>query len=84
MVALLDFPTWRGAGLVLALLLGGPVAGHAQQAPRPFWAVKTVPQYVVVSGFWLEVERGLRRHPRQSFTLAPQLYHGPAGRPNLS
>jgi len=79
-----SFASWRSAGLGL-LLTVLPLLAGAQQAvpPTPFLAVKAVPQYVVQSGYWVEVERGLPRHPRHSITLTPQLYWGPAGRPNL-
>lgn len=77
--------TWvHGSGLGALLAVLPLLAAAQQQEPRlPFLAVKVVPQYLVQSGYWLEVERGWLQHPRHSLTLTPQLYWGPAGRPNL-
>jgi hypothetical protein len=44
--------------------------------------VKVVPQYVVVSGYWLEAERNWKQHPTQSFAVTAQAYAGPTGNPN--
>lgn len=67
---------WVGC---LGLALPGLRA--AAQAPSG-WSLKWTPQYVVVSGFWLEAERARTGHPNQTFTLNPQLYGGPTGRPD--
>ena len=69
----------RGAGALGLALLG---LRAAAQAP-PGWALKLAPQHLVVSGLWLEAERPRTGHPRQTFTLGPQLYWGPAGRPDV-
>lgn len=63
--------------LVLALVARG-------QTPSPDLGLllKMTPQYVVVGGYWLEVEQRWNQHPRQSFLVAPQVYAGPVGRPN--
>jgi hypothetical protein len=45
-------------------------------------ALKVVPQHLIMSGYWVEAELQRLRHSRQSFTLTPQLYAGPAGSPN--
>ncbi|RZK63039.1 MAG: hypothetical protein EOO59_00875 [Hymenobacter sp.] len=68
---------WAGA---LGLALLGLRA--AAQAP-PGWALKLTPQHLVLSGWWLEAERPRTGHPRQTFVLGPQLYWGPAGRPDV-
>jgi hypothetical protein len=75
----------RGRLLLLPLLLGlsGMAQGQNTNAPRT-WLVKATPQYVVVGGYWLEVEHRWNQHPRQSFTITPQLYAGPTGQPNAS
>lgn len=74
---------WAGArwlgGLALGLL-GGPAHGQAPDG----WAFKTTPQHLVLSGFWLEAEHARPGHPAQTFTLGPQLYWGPVGRPDAS
>ncbi|HEX8348978.1 MAG TPA: hypothetical protein VF598_03385 [Hymenobacter sp.] len=76
-------PVRRGTKLLLPLLLGlGLVAKGQSPAAHGSLAVKVIPQYVVVSGYWVEVEQQQRRHPRQSFTLTPQVYRGPLGNPN--
>ncbi|WP_218779825.1 DUF3575 domain-containing protein [Hymenobacter crusticola] len=41
-----------------------------------------MPQHLVMSGYWVEVEQRRNQHPRQSFTLTPQLYLGPLGHPD--
>jgi len=70
---------------LLALLLGLTGAAKAQSpSGTRTLLVKAVPQYVVVSGYWLEVEQRWNQHPQQSFTITPQLYAGPAGQPNVS
>jgi len=78
-------PVWRWVCVGLLACWALPTA--AQQAPLPtpaarFLALKLVPQHVVLSGYWVEVEYGLPRHLRQSVALTAQLYHGSAGRPN--
>ncbi|WP_375417619.1 hypothetical protein [uncultured Hymenobacter sp.] len=72
--------------LLLALSLPLSPAAQGQEAPgqRAPLLLKITPQYVVVSGYWLEVERSWRQHPGQSFTLTPQLYAGPAGHPDAA
>jgi hypothetical protein len=72
---------WRGrwAGTV-ALALPGLRA--TAQTP-PGWALKLTPQHLVLSGLWLEAERPRAGQPRQTFALGPQLYWGPAGRPDV-
>jgi len=68
---------WAGAlGLALLSLRA------AAQAP-PGWVLKLTPQHLVLSGLWLEAERPRAGHPGQTFTLGPQLYWGPAGRPDV-
>ena len=69
---------------VLLILLCGVLGARAQEAPvSPSLVVKLIPQYVVVSGLWLEVEYRGARHPRQSITVTPQAYAGPVGRPDV-
>lgn len=71
---------WR-RWLALGLLgLGG--RAHGQAAHR--WALKLTPQHSVLSGLWLEAEHARPGHPRQTFALGPQLYWGPAGRPDAA
>lgn len=68
---------WAGAlGLVLLSL-------RAAAQTSPGWVLKVTPQYVVMSGLWLEAERPRAGHPTQTFTVGPQLYWGPAGRPDV-
>jgi hypothetical protein len=68
---------WAGAlGLALLSLQA------SAQAPAS-WVLKVAPQYVVLSGLWLEAERPRASQPRQTFTLGPQLYWGAAGRPDV-
>lgn len=62
-------------------LLSWPAA--AQQTPAS-WVLKVTPQYVVVSGLWLEAERVRPAHPNQTFTLGVQFYAGPTGRPDAA
>ena len=69
----------RGAGALALALLG---LRAAAQAP-PSWVLKLTPQHLIVSGLWLEAERPRAGHPRQTLVLGPQLYWGPAGRPDL-
>lgn len=72
--------------LSLGLFLGLSLSARGQ-APAPIRrpvVLKLIPQYLVVSGWWLEVERGGRRQPRQSFTFTPQLYRGPASHPDVA
>lgn len=71
----------RWLGVCLLGGLSGPVL--AQQAPAG-WALKIAPQYVVVSGLWLEAERARAAHPGQTLTLGTQLYAGPTGRPDVA
>ncbi|MBO0356417.1 hypothetical protein J0X19_00530 [Hymenobacter sp. BT186] len=69
--------------LLPALLLG--IAGGAQGQSAPptrTLLLKAVPQYVVVSGYWLEAEQSWKQHPNQSFAVTAQAYAGPAGNPN--
>jgi hypothetical protein len=69
--------------LALALLsLSGVTEAQTAPASRSV-VVKVIPQYVVVSGFWLEVEYRGARQLRHSFTFTPQLYAGPVGRPDV-
>jgi hypothetical protein len=68
---------WAGA---LGLALLGLRA--SAQAPTG-WVLKLTPQYVVLSGLWLEAEHPRTSQPRQTFTLGPQLYWGNAGRPDV-
>ena len=70
-------------GLLLALLLQSSVGARGQQAAvRQPLLLKITPQYLILSGFWLEVERGAGRRAGQSFTFTPQLYAGAAGHPD--
>ena len=72
---------WRGLPGLLFLSCGA----RGQNAPAgPAWVLKLTPQYLVLSGCWLEVEHRGPRHPRQSFSFTPQLYAGPAGRPDAT
>lgn len=73
----LDRLGW-GVGLGLLAL---PAA--AQQAPAG-WVLKMTPQYVVVSGLWLEAERARPAHSHQTYTLGAQVYVGPTGRPDVA
>lgn len=77
-------PRRRGFWLLLALLSTGLTAGGQILPPSRAVLVKFAPQHVITSGYWLEMEQQRRRQPRQSFTLTPQLYSGPAGRPDGS
>lgn len=74
----------RSGGLLglLSLVAGGARAQTAPAAGHNL-VVKIMPQYVVVGGYWLEVERRWARHPGQSFSFTPQLYAGPPGRPDV-
>lgn len=72
---------WLGAA-ALALLLALPGRRVAAQAPGN-WALKLTPQHLVLSGLWLEAEHARPGHPAQSLLLGPQLYAGPAGRPDI-
>lgn len=72
----------RGVWLLLVLCSLGPLARGQSLASSNALIIKTIPQYLVLSGYWVEVEQQLRRHPRQSFTLVPQLYLGPLGHPD--
>ena len=69
---------WAGGLGLLLLSLRAP----AQEARS--LALKFTPQYLVVSGFWLEAERPRAGHPTQTLTLAPQVYWGPTGRPDVA
>jgi hypothetical protein len=72
----------RGARLLPVLLGASLLAKSQSSAPSNALIVKAVPQYVVVSGYWVEVEQQRQQHPRQSFTLTPQLYLGTLGHPD--
>jgi hypothetical protein len=48
------------------------------------WAIKATPQHLVLSGYWLEAEHARASHPTQTFTVGPQLYWGPVGRPDAA
>jgi hypothetical protein len=74
------WPLGRWAGY---LGLGLLSLRAAAQAPATGWSLKITPQYVVLSGLWLEAEHARAGHPRQTFTLAPQLYWGSTGRPDV-
>ncbi|WP_426059753.1 hypothetical protein [Hymenobacter sp. B1770] len=68
---------WRLAAA--GLLLAG--RAHGQEAPvRRALVVKVLPQYLVMSGLWLEAEYRATPQARQAVTLTPQLYAGPVGR----
>jgi hypothetical protein len=69
----------RYAGALGLVLLSLRVAAQTS----PGWVLKATPQHLVLSGLWLEAERPRAGHPHQSFTLGPQLYWGPAGRPDV-
>ncbi|MFD1871146.1 hypothetical protein [Hymenobacter bucti] len=69
----------RGLACLALGLLGGPASA---QAPGG-WAIKATPQHLVLSGYWLEAEHARPGHPAQTLTLGPQLYWGPAGRPDV-
>lgn len=66
------------AGVALGLL-GGRAHGQAPSG----WALKLTPQHLVLSGLWLEAEHGRATHPGQTFTVGPQVYWGPTGRPDV-
>jgi hypothetical protein len=70
----------RGVGSLGLALLSWQVQA---QAPPTSWSLKVTPQYIVLSGLWLEAEQVRAGHPSQTFTLAPQLYWGPTGRPDV-
>lgn len=74
-------PRWWGFWLVLAFLSISLRAGGQSLPAGRSWVLKFAPQHLVVSGYWLELEQQ-SRHPRQSFTLTPQVYAGPTGRPD--
>ncbi|HEX8425518.1 hypothetical protein [Hymenobacter sp.] len=75
----------RALWLLPLLLLCWPAGVQAQDAAtRRTLLLKVTPQYVVVSGYWLEVEKSWNQHPNQSFVFTPQVYAGPAGQPNAS
>ncbi|GGF12035.1 hypothetical protein [Hymenobacter cavernae] len=78
----LNAPVHRGARLLPLLLCLGLVAKGQNLASSNPLVIKAVPQYLVVSGYWVELEQQRSHHPQQSFTLTPQLYLGPAGQPN--
>ncbi|WP_375437524.1 hypothetical protein [uncultured Hymenobacter sp.] len=74
---------WSGRLLPLLLLLHVSVRAQGQDAALSrTLLVKLTPQYVVVSGYWLEVEKSWNQHPRQSVTFTPQFYAGPTGQPD--
>ncbi|MVN76373.1 hypothetical protein GO988_08555 [Hymenobacter sp. HMF4947] len=75
--AWLAWGRWAGCLALVLLSWRAPA-----QAPRS-WSLKFTPQHVVLSGYWLEVERTRSSHPNQTFTLGPQLYAGPTGRPDV-
>jgi hypothetical protein len=81
-------PTTRAAGqhwwclLSISLLALSGVARGQEAPPTRTLLVKAVPQYVVVSGYWLEAEQLWKQHPEQSFAVIAQLYAGPTGQPN--
>lgn len=67
---------WRlaAAGLLFAW------RAHGQEVPvSRALVVKVLPQYLVMSGLWLEVEYRAKPHAQHGFTLTPQLYAGPVG-----
>ena len=66
----------------LPLLLCLSLGAQGQNVSSQTLSVKWIPQHVVLSGYWLEVEHRWNQHPRQSFTFTPQLYAGPTGRPD--
>lgn len=67
---------WRLAAA--GLLFAG--CAHGQEAPTSrALVVKVLPQYLVMSGLWLEVEYRFKQHAQQGFALTPQLYAGPVG-----
>jgi hypothetical protein len=70
-------------GWLLLLCLSLSAQGQTTTSNRTL-LVKLTPQYLVVSGYWLEVEQPWYRHPRQSFIFTPQVYAGPTGRPDAS
>lgn len=70
--------TWPGWAASLALAAAVPATA---QVPAN-WALKVTPQHLVLSGYWLEAEHVRPGHPRQTFTLGPQLYWGLTGSPN--
>ncbi|MDF7810876.1 hypothetical protein [Hymenobacter sp. YC55] len=73
----------RSGWLLSLLVLPMFVRAQGQDvSPNRTLLVKLIPQYVVVSGYWLEVEKSWNQHPRQSFTLTPQVYAGRLGQPN--
>ncbi|WP_324671320.1 hypothetical protein [Hymenobacter sp. GOD-10R] len=72
----------RGARLLPVLLSASLLAKSQTLAPSNSLIVKVVPQHLVMSGYWVEVEQQRQQHPRQSFTLTPQLYLGTLGHPN--
>ncbi|GAB3290730.1 hypothetical protein [Hymenobacter tenuis] len=72
-----------GLGWLPLLTLGLSASAQAQTPSRTL-LVKATPQYVVVGGYWLELEQLWRKHPRHSFSLTPQLYAGPTGRPDAA
>ncbi|SHL78797.1 hypothetical protein [Hymenobacter psychrotolerans] len=45
--------------------------------------LKAAPQHLVMSGYWLEVERRWNQQPRHSLIVTPQLYAGPTGQPDM-
>ncbi len=68
----------------LGCLALGLLGGRAQGQVLGGWAIKATPQHLVLSGYWLEAEHTRASHPRQTLTLGPQLYWGPAGRPDAA
>ena len=73
----------RGLLLLPLLLLMVPARAQSPPTSRPL-VVKLTPQYLLVSGYWLEAERRLNRHPRQSLALTAQLYAGAPGQPDVN
>lgn len=61
------------------------VGVQAQSAtPERTLLVKFTPQYVVVSGYWLEVEQPWYQRAGQSLAFTPQVYYGLTGQPDRS
>lgn len=78
-IRLLSWGKW----LLPLLTLSVAVRAQGQDAlPSRTLLIKLTPQYVVVSGYWLEVEKSWNQHPRQSLTVTPQVYAGRVGQPN--
>ena len=70
--------------LILGCLLLRVAGAAAQESPfQRNLLLKAAPQHLVVSGYWLEVEKRWTQQTRHSLVITPQLYAGPTGQPDV-